>query len=163
MAGAIMNVTSDKWGTPFEFFLELERLFGKFDLDAAADDGWAMCDKYITLEQDALNPETPWDGQNIYLNPPYGHWIPLFLDRVLKEAEKGKRIVCLLPAKVDTKWFHDVALTKADEIIFVRGRLKFRLEGKNNTATFPSIVVCFNTAKDFPKQHKPCIWSMRNK
>lgn len=162
MAGAIIDVVSEDWGTPIDFFGQLERMFGKFDLDAAAADNWSMCDEYITKEMDALNPQTPWNGKNVFLNPPYGHWIPKFLKRVLEEAKLGKKIVCLLPAKTDTRWFHEIVVNNADEILFVQGRLKFRLPQKNNTATFGSIVVGFNTQPNSGKS-LPLFGCMRNK
>lgn len=52
----------------------------------------------------------------------------------------GNTVVMLLPARTDTKWFHDYIYGKA-EIRFVRGRLKF---GKSkNSAPFPSMIVIF--------------------
>lgn len=144
MAGAIPDVTSENWGTPFVFFQKLETRFGKFDLDAAAGLDWSMCDNFISKEMNALDPNTIWNGKNIFLNPPYGHWIPKFLARVLIEVTSfDKQIVCLLPAKTDTKWFHEVVFAQSTELLFVKGRLNFRLPGKINSATFPSIVVKF--------------------
>ena len=46
----------------------------------------------------------------------------------------------LLPARTDTRWFHDYINKKA-EIRFIKGRLKFG--GSNNNAPFPSMVVIF--------------------
>ena len=46
----------------------------------------------------------------------------------------------LLPARTDTKWFHEFVLNKA-EIRFIKGRLKFG-DG-NNSAPFPSMVVIY--------------------
>ncbi len=48
----------------------------------------------------------------------------------------------LLPARTDTKWFHEYVLHKA-EIRFIKGRLKFG-DG-NNSAPFPSMVVIYRT------------------
>ena len=49
--------------------------------------------------------------------------------------------VFLLPARVDTKWFHDLVLPHAREIRFIRGRLKF--VGAEHPAPFPSMIVVF--------------------
>jgi len=46
--------------------------------------------------------------------------------------------VMLLPARTDTKWFHEYIYGKA-EIRFIKGRLKFG--GCKNPAPFPSMVV----------------------
>lgn len=170
MAGGMINVVSANWGTPIELFQQLEAMFGKFDLDAAASDNWSMCPNYITKEMDALNPNTPWNGTNIFLNPPYGRMIPKFLNRVLQEIESpeqpAKSIICLLPAKTDTKWFHDIVYKFASEIIFIKGRLKFRtpseLNARDNTAMFSSMIACFGTKCLF-KANQPLIWSMSSK
>lgn len=141
MAGAIIDVTSDEWGTPVEFFKLMENLFGKFDLDAAADDNWNLCEKYLTKKQDALNPNTTWDGINIWLNPPYGKWIPKFLLRVLEEALKDKTIICLLPSKTDTIWFHKIVAIFASELIFIEGRLNFRRKDDGKSQGFVSSII----------------------
>lgn len=171
MAGAIIDVTSTNWGTPFDFYARLEMMYGKFDLDAAADKNWTMCSNFITSEQDAL--KIPWIGKNIYLNPPYGNQIPPFLEKILKELQDdyNRQIICLLPAKTDTKWFHEKCMVWADEIIFVQGRLKFRLpdligpdgeiiKKKTTVATFPSMVVQFTNQNRF---NSPKIGTMRNR
>ena len=54
-------------------------------------------------------------------------------------------IVMLLPARTDTKWFHDYILGKA-EVRFIKGRLKFG--GAKNSAPFPSMVVVFRPKMD---------------
>ena len=47
----------------------------------------------------------------------------------------------LIPARTDTKYFHEFIYHKAKEIRFVKGRLKFG--GSKNSAPFPSMVVVF--------------------
>ena len=47
----------------------------------------------------------------------------------------------LLPARTDTRWFHDYIYWKAD-IRFVKGRIKFG--DSKNSAPFPSMIVVFN-------------------
>ena len=55
--------------------------------------------------------------------------------------EGGGTAVMLIPARTDTKAFHDYIYGKA-EIRFIRGRLRFG--GSKNSAPFPSMVVIFN-------------------
>ena len=80
-----------------------------------------------------------------YCNPPYGRgigaWVKKAYDSVY-EAELrtgGVLVVCLLPARTDTAWWHDYCAK--GEVRFIRGRLKFG-DGKNS-APFPSAVVIF--------------------
>ena len=56
----------------------------------------------------------------------------------------GATVVMLLPARTDTRWFHDYIYGKA-EVRFIRGRLKFG--GSKNSAPFPSMVVIFGERK----------------
>jgi hypothetical protein len=49
--------------------------------------------------------------------------------------------VFLIPARTDTRWFHDIVLPNAKEIRFIRGRLHFG--GSKNAAPFPSMIVIF--------------------
>ena len=56
-----------------------------------------------------------------------------------KKIFKALAMVMLLPARTDTKWFHDYC-TKG-KIEFLRGRLKFG-EAKES-APFPSMLVTF--------------------
>ncbi len=70
------------------------------------------------------------------MNPPYGREIGKWVAKLANNTG-----VALLPARTDTKWFHDYIYGKA-EIRFIKGRLKFG-DGKNS-APFPSMTVVFN-------------------
>lgn len=77
------------------------------------------------------------------MNPPYGRNIGLW---VHKAATCGATVVCLLPARTDTRWFHEYIYHKA-EIRFLRGRLKFG--DSKNSAPFPSMIVIFRENEKF--------------
>lgn len=55
--------------------------------------------------------------------------------------ENGAKVVCLVPARTDTQWWHDYAMK--GNIEFIKGRLKFG--GHKDSAPFPSAVVVFET------------------
>lgn len=84
-------------------------------------------------------------GGAVYCNPPYGKEIGLWVKKAYEEAQKGTTIVMLIPARTDTKYFHEYIYHKA-EIRFVKGRLKFTDENgtPKGTAPFPSMVVIYN-------------------
>lgn len=130
---------TDEWETPQDFFDELNKEFN-FDLDVCADDKNHKCDQYFTREQDGLKQS--WDGHVVYCNPPYGREIGDWVAKCFREvyAVSCKCAVMLLPARTDTKWFHNYIYNKA-EIRFIRGRLKFG--GSKNSAPFPSMIVVF--------------------
>lgn len=73
------------------------------------------------------------------MNPPYGREIGKW---VRKAYESGALVVCLLPARTDTSYFHDYILGKA-AIRFIRGRLRF--EGGKYPAPFPSMIVVYKS------------------
>lgn len=80
---------------------------------------------------------TEWKGKRIFCNPPYNRGIAPFLQR----ATEADVAVFLIPARTDTKWFHNIVLPNAAEIRFVKGRLKFG--DAKNAAPFPSMIVIF--------------------
>lgn len=90
---------------------------------------------------DGLN--VSWANKRVFCNPPYGRAITKFMMKAI-EADLA---VFLVPARVDTAWFHDLALPHAKEIRFLRGRLKF--EGCKNPAPFPCMLVIFKFGIDF--------------
>ena len=130
---------SNDWATPQSFFDKLNNIFGPFTLDAAASADNYKVSKYFTEADDSLIQD--WSGHTVFLNPPYGRALK---DWVKKSYEEGKKdnttVVMLIPARTDTKYWHDYVM-KADEIRFVRGRIKFGDE--TNSAPFPSAVVVF--------------------
>ena len=137
---------SDEWETPQRFFDLLNEEF-KFTLDPCCTTLTAKCPKFFTLSdlpRDRDNKlvhglRAPWRGHTAFVNPPYSK-VALWLEKGRKELLDGVTSVFLLPARIDTKWFHNQILPYAREIRFVKGRLRF--SGKNS-APFPSIVVVF--------------------
>lgn len=81
----------------------------------------------------------PWAGKRVFCNPPYGPGITAFLQR----AHEAEIAVFLVPARTDTRWFHELVVTKAKEIRFIKGRLKFG--DSKNSAPFPSMIVVFRS------------------
>ena len=131
---------SDLWATPQAFFDKLNEEF-HFTLDVCALPENAKCENYYTPEQDGLS--MPWTGV-CWCNPPYGREIGQWVRRGFFASVAGATVVMLLPARTDTKWFHEYIYKKAD-IRFIKGRLKFG--DSNNSAPFPSMVVVFKGVK----------------
>lgn len=123
---------TDLWATPQGFFDELNEEF-HFTLDVCANESNHKVDRYFTREDDAIQQD--WSGDVCWMNPPYG----LEIAKFIKKAHESKTtVVALLPARTDTKWFHDHIYGFA-EIRFIKGRLRFG--GHKNPAPFPSMVV----------------------
>ena len=126
----------DNWETPQDFFDKLNEEFG-FTLDVCAEDDTAKCEKYYTKKDDAFTKE--WKCV-CWMNPPYGRGIGVWLKKAYETSQNESTVVCLIPSRTDTKWWHDYVM-QAAEIRFVKGRLKF--DGHKNSAPFPSAVVVF--------------------
>ena len=126
---------TDMWATPVWFFEYYNNIF-RFDLDVCASAENAKCEIFYTEEDDGLSQE--WGG-NCWMNPPYGREIIHWMRKAYESSLSGATVVCLVPARTDTKWWHEYAM-KGD-IEFIRGRLKFG--DAKNSAPFPSAVVIF--------------------
>ncbi len=137
MSNLAVHFSSEKieWATPRDFFGELDKEFA-FELDVCALPENAKCARYFTPEDDGLAQE--WRGK-CWMNPPYGREIGDWMRKAYESSQGGATVVCLVPARTDTAWWHDYAAN--GEIRFIRGRLKFG--GAKANAPFPSAVVIF--------------------
>ena len=127
---------TDLWETPQDTFDQLAAEFGPFDLDVCATPENAKCSRFFTQADDGL--AQPWVGR-CWMNPPYGREIGRWMAKAVRSWGDGATVVCLVPARTDTAWWHDYAMQ--GQIRFLRGRLKFG--GHANSAPFPSAVVVF--------------------
>lgn len=130
---------SEVWETPQDLFNRLNDEF-HFDIDVCATPENAKCSKFFSPLDDGLSHD--WQGV-CWMNPPYGKKIGAWMKKAM---EAKATVVCLVPSRTDTKWWHDYAM-KADEIRFIKGRLKFG--NSKNSAPFPSAIIVFGkTHKD---------------
>ena len=133
----LFQSTTDLWETPQDLFDKLNEEF-HFNLDACAIPENAKCEKFFTPEQDGLKQE--WEG-TVWCNPPYGKTVGEWVAKAYQTSRNlGGVVVMLLPARTDTKWFHQYIYGKA-EVRFVKGRLKFG--NSKNSAPFPSMIVIY--------------------
>lgn len=127
-----------EWETPRDFFNEICADFKiVFDVDVCATKENTKADMYWTKEDDGLSQD--WSDLKCWMNPPYGREIGKWVKKAYESAQGGALVVCLLPARTDTKWWHEYCMK--GEVLFIRGRLKFG-ESKNSVP-FPSAVVIF--------------------
>ena len=139
--GIMFSSKSNDWATPQDFYNQLDAEFG-FTLDPCASQASAKCSSFYTADDDGLSKN--WEGQTVFMNPPYGRKIGNWIQKAYEEGEKSNtRVVALIPARTDTKYWHNYCM-KATEIRFVKGRLKFGQGNTKNSAPFPSAVVIFS-------------------
>lgn len=126
---------TDLWYTPDDFYQKYNKIYN-FETDVCATYENAKCENYFTQEVDGLSQD--WKGV-CWMNPPYGRTIKDWMKKAYESSLNGATVVCLVPARTDTNWWHDYAMK--GEIEFIKGRLKFG--GSKNSAPFPSAVVVF--------------------
>ncbi|MDU0567297.1 DNA N-6-adenine-methyltransferase [Staphylococcus haemolyticus] len=134
---------SNEWTTPQHLFDELNQEFN-FTLDPCATEENAKCSKHFTIEDDGLSKD--WSNDVVFMNPPYGREIKKWIKKAYEESLNGATVVWLIPARTDTMYWHDFIFDKADDIRFLKGRLKFG-NGKNS-APFPSAIVVYKYKED---------------
>lgn len=123
------------WETPQFLFDGLNAEFG-FEVDVCATAETAKCKRYFTPEDDGLSQK--WEG-TCWMNPPYGRVIGRWMQKAFEASLGGALVVCLVPARTDTRWWHKYAMR--GEIRYLRGRLRFG--NAHNSAPFPSAIVIF--------------------
>lgn len=72
------------------------------------------------------------------MNPPYSKCTD-WMRKALGAANEGATVVCLVPARTDTDWWHSYAMK--GEIRLLRGRLTFG--DAKGPAPFPSAIIIF--------------------
>jgi phage N-6-adenine-methyltransferase len=128
------NTGKQDWETPESIFDPLNREFC-FNLDVCAIPSNTKCEKYFTPEQNGLNKK--WRGM-CWMNPPFGQqskWVK----KAYEESQNGATVVCLLPARTNTNWWHDYCMK--GEIRFIRGRPKFK--GAKHGLPQPLAIIIF--------------------
>lgn len=120
----IKNKSHNNWKTPDYLYQELNKEF-LFDFDP--------CPLYygtLPPPDDRNGLIIEW-GQRNFVNPPYSRKLKeAFVKRAIYFKERGKTSVVLIPVSTSTALYHDHIVPNADEIRFLRGRVKF--EGLNN-------------------------------
>lgn len=133
------TATTHDWLTPPELLATL----GEFDLDPCASEfqPWRTARQQFTIHDDGLTRE--WAGR-VWCNPPYGPHAARWLERC---AAHGNAIA-LVFARTETTVFQDHVWPKADAMLFLRGRLSFRLPGggRAGNSGAPSVLIAFGKA-----------------
>lgn len=150
--GMRASLSDDTWTTPRDFFDKLNAEFN-FGLDAAAiqvsavvPDNWYGPDHPDMTRRDAFTCDWSTDsgGKPIWLNPPYGRTIKRWMEKADSVAKSGNTVVCLVPVRTDTAWWHEHCIMH--EVRFIKGRMKFGDYGKD--APFSSALVVMRAVNE---------------
>lgn len=126
---------SDVWGTPQWLFDALNKEFG-FTLDPCSTHENAKCAQHYTTQENGLLKD--WGTESVFMNPPYSECDD-WMRKAYGAAQEGATVVCLVPARTDTDWWHRYAMK--GEVRLLKGRLRFGDAEAN--APFPSAVIVF--------------------
>jgi site-specific DNA-methyltransferase (adenine-specific) len=139
MADANVHFSSDtdEWPTPQPLFDQLDAEF-HFTVDVCATSENAKCTRYYTKAENGLQQN--WSNEIAWMNPPFGHCIKFWMEKAFESSYLGSTVVCLVPARTDTRWWHRFAM-HSDEIRVLDRRLQFI--GAAQKAPFPAALVVF--------------------
>lgn len=146
--GVALSSKKDDWETPQVLFDELNNKY-HFTWDLAATALNYKVSNYFTPAEDSLKQDWSKLSGNLFLNPPYGRDLKFWVKKAYESqcGRNGGVIVLIIPARTDTSYWHDFIFHKA-EIKFLRGRLKFEVNGKAlNSAPFGSAIVVYGALK----------------
>lgn len=164
----MFSSSTAEWGTPADFWKALDQEF-HFTVDLAAAEYNAKCLRYYSREHSLFKFAHTIKTQVCWLNPVYGDaeqpckpvchkkkcvkrgyhvsvyqpGIFDFLQAASDLHHRGNTVVCLIPARTDTEWWHAIVMKCADEVWLLRGRLRFETPQGTilDPAPFPSAVV----------------------
>lgn len=142
----MFSSATPEWATPQDFFDRVEARHGPFELDVCATSSNAKCARFFTAQDDGLAQD--WGRARCWMNPPYGREIGKWMRKAYEASLAGATVVCLVPSRTCSAWWHDFAMK--GEVEFVRGRLKFG--GARYSAPFPCALVVFRPPGDEPQR-----------
>lgn len=131
------RMLKDEWLTPPEII----QCLGEFDLDPCSpiNRPWDTAKQHFSILDDGLSRE--WHGR-VWLNPPYGREAAVWLSK-LSEHQNG---IALIFARTETEMFFEHVWTKADALLFLKGRLYFyHVTGERAFANAgaPSVLIAY--------------------
>lgn len=127
--------------TPAYVLEPVRSLLGGIDLDPCTEpDNPTAARRFYTPPADGC--ELPWVG-SVFVNPPYGKAKDRWVARCITEAERGLRIVLLIPSHTETR-ASQRALERCSSVLFVKARLRFglvRANGRHEAASHGSMLL----------------------
>jgi len=110
--------TNQEWETPDDLFEKINDMFN-FTRDVCASSENTKCKEFWSESDSCLNKE--WDGVN-WMNPPYKD-MKKFIIKAYEQRHNAVTVL-LVPARTNTKWWHEYCMK--GEILFICGRPKFK-------------------------------------
>lgn len=141
----------DCWQTP-EMLLELVREVAPIALDPCGAPGNPTQAQHV-LHPDRLPPDNDgltayWGHEGlVFLNPPYSQmaaWATRLAVETCRTSVR-REYIALVPARTDTRWWHELVAARPARVCFWRGRLRFNKPSgePGQAAPFPSAVLYY--------------------
>ena len=147
---ALFASDTDDWPTPRDFYARLDDEFG-FVLDVCSSTRNHQAPTYYALDhadpdrRDGLAGDWASDARtaagSVWMNPSYGRTIAQWMSKAHDAARDGATVVCLVPVRTSSAWWHDLVLATGAEVRYVCGRLTFG--AATSSAPFASAVVIY--------------------
>jgi site-specific DNA-methyltransferase (adenine-specific) len=156
LTSGLFTSRTEEWETPYHVFSAINAEY-QFQVDVCATSENTKCKVYFDKTDDGLQKE--WSPYRCWMNPPYGKNISKWMKKAFEESQRGSLVVCLVPSRTDTKWWHDWVM-RASEIRFISGRISFG--NQKQSAPFPSCIIIYYPELSNPyKLSVPIIKSVR--
>lgn len=120
------KVDRDSRFTPSEFMQPIYEAFGQVDTDPCAHLlSPVVAHRRILLVDGGDGLVDDWSGRLAYVNPPFSRLLT-WLRRAHQQWQAGhvETVVCLVPVRTDSAWFHET-LSGDASIYLLRGRVRF--------------------------------------
>ena len=164
MNKALLSSKSSEWETPRDFYNFLDKKF-HFEIDPCATYENKKCPMYFSIAVDGLSVD--WGQRRYFMNPPYGYQIRHWIRKAYESSLNGALVVCLIPARTDTSYWHTYCMRGT--IYLIRGRLKFTsrtfVESNGDLklvpAPFPCALVIFGDGYNDTKVVRSLNWKGR--
>jgi phage N-6-adenine-methyltransferase len=146
LSPSLFSSDSSLWETPAHIMEQVQSEFA-LDLDVCASIGANKLERYFSPGITGLDGlSQSWSGERCWMNPPYGRGqIDKWMQKANEELvvdDPARIVVALVPARTDTKWWHEHIVQPRHEVRFIKGRLNFLMAGKPiGTAPFPSALI----------------------
>ncbi len=136
--GAGDKFDRDSRFTPPDFMEHIYTAFGEIDLDPCAHLlSPVIARRRIILSEGGDGLVDDWSGRLAFMNPPFSALL-IWLKRAFAQWQAGnvETVVCLVPVRSDSAWFHETLSPVAD-IYLLQGRVRFLdSQGKGQPTPF---------------------------
>lgn len=153
--------------TPSEFMAGIYAAFGEIDLDPCGHTlSPVIARRRILLSEGGNGLADAWTAKLAFVNPPYSELL-VWLRRAHDQWRAGKveTVVCLVPIRTDSAWFHETLSTDAD-IYLLQGRVRFLNSlGRSQHTPFSLMVLTLGATTEQKRRYAelvPGFWMTRS-